>query len=126
MLDARYVSRIWNMDTTHTKRTSLLAGFLYEKKHLLDYFKITDSKNLYLLSSIENSKYMRYYTLKTHGNSTYRELDVFYSTFNLRETVFFHGVENMMVHYRRKIQRLFVAKFCHGRNTKIFLNVFNT
>lgn len=96
-----------------------------KKKHLLDYFKITDSKNLYLLTSIEKSKYMRYYTLKTHGNSTYRELDVFYSTFNLRETVFFHGLENMMVHYCRKIQRLFVPKFFHDRNTKIFLSVFN-
>ena len=57
-------SRIWNMDTTNTKRKSFLTGFLYEEKHLLDYFKITNSKDFYLLTPAEKCRYIRYYTFK--------------------------------------------------------------
>ena len=39
-----YESRIWHMDMANTRRLSFSLGFLYEEKHVLDYFKITDSE----------------------------------------------------------------------------------
>ena len=114
-------SRIWNMDTTNAKRKSFLTGFLYKEKHLLDYFKITNSKDLYPLTPAEKCRCIRYYPLKTHGSTAYKEQDVFYSIFNLGETVMFHVFENMLIYYGRRIQRLFVPKFYHNRNTENIL-----
>lgn len=87
-------SRIWNMDTINTKRLFYLTGFLYKEKHLLDCFKIADSKNL---GPAEKGRYIRYYTLKTHKSNADREKDVIYSTFSLKNTVLFHGLEDMLV-----------------------------
>ena len=74
-----------------------------------------------LLTPAEKGRFIRYYTLKTHASSTYKEKDVFYSTFNLKGTVIFHGLESMLVYYGRKIQRSFVPKFYHDRNDTNFL-----
>ena len=82
------------MDTINTKRLFYLTGFLYKEKHLLDCFKIADSKNL---GPAEKGRYIRYYTLKTHKSNAYREKVVIYSTFSLKNTVLFHGLEDMLV-----------------------------
>ena len=86
-------SRIWNMDTTNTKRKSFLTGFLYEEKHLLDYFKITNSKDFYLLTPAEKCRYIRYYTFKTHGSTVYKGKDVFYRIFNLERLLCFTSLK---------------------------------
>ena len=38
-------SRIWHMEMANTRRLSFSFGFFYEEKHVLDYYKIADSKS---------------------------------------------------------------------------------
>ena len=116
-----YESRIWHMDMANTRRLSFSLGFLFEEKHILDYFKITDSesKDLQYLPAMDKLKFLRYYFQKTHKYSY--EFDTFYSLFNKANTVLFHTLESMLIYYPRIIQRLFVPKFFHDRNKTNFL-----
>ena len=54
-------SWIWNMGMANTRRLSFSLGFLYEEKHVLGYFKITDSesKNLQYLPAADKLKFLR-------------------------------------------------------------------
>ena len=118
-------SRIWHMDMANTRRLSFSLGFFYEEKHFLDYYKTTDSKSksLQYLPSKEKLHFLRYYLQKTHLKSY--EFDMFYSLQNKANTVLFHELENMLIYYPRKIQRLYVPKFFHDRKKTNFLKELN-
>ena len=59
------------MGMANTRRLSFSLGFLYEEKHVPDYFKITDSesKNVQYLPAVDKLKFLRYYSQKTHQYS---------------------------------------------------------
>ena len=67
------------MEIGNTRRLSFSLGFFYEEKHVLDYYKITDSKSksLQYLPAKEKLQFLRYYSRKTHLKSY--EFDMFYS-----------------------------------------------
>ena len=57
-------SRIWHMDMANTRRLSDSLGFLYDEKHVLYYFEITDSesKSLRYLPAKQKLQFLQYYS----------------------------------------------------------------
>lgn len=48
-------SRMWNMDKNNTKKLPYSLGYSYEKKPVLDFFKITDYKDLSIVDAVEKN-----------------------------------------------------------------------
>lgn len=48
-------SRMWNMDKNNTKKLPYSLGYSYEKKPVLDFFKITDYKDLSIIDAVEKN-----------------------------------------------------------------------
>lgn len=113
-------SRIWNMDMTNKKRLSYSVGYLYNEKHMLDFFKITDSKpaSLQYLDPFKKLQFIRYYPLQTHKHSN--KLDIFHSRIFKPNTALLHALDNMLINYPSKTERLFVPKFFHDRKDTNF------
>ena len=94
-------SRIWHMDLANTRRLSFSLIFLYEEKHVLDCFKITnsESKSLQYLPTKQKLQFLWYYSQKTHQYSY--EFDMFYSFYIKANTVLLHTLRNMLIYYPR-------------------------
>ena len=94
-------SRIWHMNMANTRRLSFSLIFLYEEKHVLDCFKITnsESKSLQYLPAKQKLQFLRYYSQKTHEYSY--EFDMFYSFYIKANTVLLHTLRNMLIYYPR-------------------------
>ena len=118
-------SRIWHMDMANTRRLSFSLGYFYEEKHVLDFYKITDSKSksLQYLPAKEKLQFLSYYSQRTRLKSC--EFDIFYSLYDKANTVLFHSLENMLIYYPCKIHLQFVPKFFHDRNKTNFLKELN-
>ena len=94
-------SRIWHMNMANTRRLSFSLIFLYEEKHVLDCFKITnsESKSLQYLPTKQKLQFLWYYSQKTYEYSY--EFDMFYSFYIKANTVLLHTLRNMLIYYPR-------------------------
>ena len=80
------------------------------------------SRNLVIMSPTEKNSYLRVYSTYFHQNSS--ELDMFYCRLNKTHAVLWYAIDNTLICYNNKIQRLFVPKFYHEeRSKKFFKNI---
>ena len=77
------------------------------------------SRNLVIMSPTEKNSYLRVYSTYFHQNSS--ELDMFYCRLNKTHAVLWYAIDNTLICYNNKIQRLFVPKFYHEERSKNFL-----
>ena len=108
------------MDITNVARRSYMMGYLNQELHVLNMLNIKGShRNLAAMSPTEKNQYLWNYSQYVHRSTD--SLDVFYSNFNKTRTILFHALESRLVYFGHRIESLFVAKFYHDRNNKIFL-----
>ena len=75
------------------------------------------------MSPTEKNSYLRVYSTYFHQNSS--ELDMFYCRLNKTHAVLWYAIDNTLICYNNKIQRLFVPREVKkfSKNIKIYWRV---
>ena len=108
-------SRIWNIECRNVKRLSYTMGYMIEELHILKILNIRGShRNLSIISPAETNRYLTNFSKYVHVTDWG---DVFYCNYNKPFTVLFHISDSVLGFYGGKIQRLFIPKFQHDKNT---------
>ena len=115
-------SRVWNMSSDLKMRKSFIIGYLYDTKIMESMLGITGlSMNLRDMSTAQKNGYLRSYTRHKHqGKADEPKQDIFYSVFNKYYTPLYHASHKIMVVFSKRIGKLFVPKFYHGRKHNNF------
>ena len=112
-------SRIWNMLMRNVKRYSYMMGFMWSDSIVKRALNITGTeKDLSTMTIFQKSVYLRNYSKEVHW--TNRD-DVFYCYYVKPNSVLSCYSDTKFIFYRKKIERLFVPKFFHDKNTVNFL-----
>ena len=75
-------------------------------------------KDLSTMTILQKINYLKNYSKEVHRTN---RNDIFCCYYNKPDTALSHYSDKKFIFYRKKIERLFVPKFCHDRNTVNFL-----
>ena len=94
-------------------------GFMWADSIVKSALNIAGTeKNLSTMTVFKKSVYPRNYSKEVHKTN---RGDVFYCNYNKPDTILFQALTPKFLFYRGEIERLFVSKFYHNRNTDNFL-----
>lgn len=103
---------------TNVKRLSYSMGYMVEDFHINILNIRGMQKKISSMSPAEKNRYLRDYS--RYINTT-NHANVFHCNYNKPDTVLFHAIDSTLVYFGGKIERLFVPKFYHHKNTLNFL-----
>ena len=107
------------MGVKNVKRHSYLLGFMWSDSIVKSTLNLTGiEKDLSTMTIFQKIIYFKNYSKKVHRTN---RNDVFYCYYDKPDTVLSHYSNIKFIFYRKKIERLFVLKFYHDRNTVNFV-----
>ena len=103
-------------------RLSFLVGYLYNEADMKRLFRLTHSYNFAGINIQQKNIYLKRLSAEKHNSFRTGNVSDFYSSIGIRPfTVLFHFLDNSMLRFTDRIQRVFVPRFYHDRKDTNFL-----